>query len=171
MRLPASVGMALLISSVLGSGCVHSDPLPDDEASDARAASDANGPDARGHEDRAMEAGPAAHDAGTPTVDAGPDGSSLLPEGGTVGPNREVGLCCPVEAPSCDCPAAGGWARTHAECRRGPCDVAPPSFEQAVDDYGCSVLRVVGDESCIGPPPHHYDAGLEDASPVDASQP
>jgi hypothetical protein len=80
------------------------------------------------------------------SVDAGPEG-----------------VCCPMEEPSCDCTALGGWAPRVEECDTfGVCDAWPPDFQARVDSHGCPywVTGSFGSETgcCLCRP---EDAGLD----------
>lgn len=84
--------------------------------------------------------------------------------GGAPEPDPDAGddvVCCPIEAPSCDCFGVGG-TMSNGTCE-AVCDAAPDGWTTQADENGCPIL-VGGSGNCFGPDP---DAG-GDAPDVDA---
>lgn len=89
------------------------------------------------------------------------------------GPDGAVGVCCPLETPSCNCFSTGGWAPNLESCG-GICDLGPTDYEIDEDAYGCEQYRFVGSpRGCCGCPPDGGlfvpDASVSDATPGDAA--
>ena len=72
-------------------------------------------------------------------------------------------VCCPIDAPSCNCPRTGGSPDARGRCSSGLCDAPPPSFTLTVDGNGCPVYVVSSAGSCAAVRPD--DAGDEGFSP------
>ena len=55
-----------------------------------------------------------------------------------IGPDGALGVCCPMDAPSCNCTQLGGWGLAgDGGCTRSVCDAWPDDFERQVDEWGC----------------------------------
>jgi|GEM_PF-3587790 len=91
--------------------------------------------------------------------------SSADPDGSTArGPDGRAGICCPIDAGTCNAFRVGGWAPSLAQCPM-VWDAAPP-VRIETDAYGCPRLIATG--SCLDP-----DGGTEDAArnvPVDSAR-